>query len=169
VSLDLEKPLSMSASGRATMIRDSLVHISIRFIGMEVGVVRATPDSVFLVDKYHKIYFAEPLSTLLGSRGKDLTLGDLQDMMLGLREVPAGSPATVKLGDVTDTPVGPVAGLVGISASTDKGNIEAAVEWNLRSAKWNAEPVDVPSFSLPRGARRMSMESLENNLKSISF
>ena len=168
VSLDLDKPLSMSASGRATMVRDSLVHISVRFFGMEVGIVRATADSVFLVDKYHKLYFAEPLSSLLGSRGQELTLGDLQDMMLGLREVPAGSPAEVTLGEVTDTPVGPVAGLVSISATTDKGDIEAAVEWNLKSAKWNASP-EIPSFSIPRGAKRMTMQSLENNLKNISF
>ncbi len=169
VSLDLDKPMSMSASGRATMVRDSLVHISIRFIGMEVAVVRATADSVFLVDKYHKMYFAEPLAALLGESGKGLTLGDIQDMMLGMRDVPAGAPATVTVGEVTETPVGPVAGLVGVSASTGKGDVEASLEWNLRGAKWNVVPLDVPSFSIPRGAKRLTMETLQNKLKSISF
>ena len=169
VSVDLDKPMSLSASGRATLVRDSIVHISIRFIGMEVGVIRATADSVYLVDKYHKMYFAEPLAALLGSKGRGMTLGDIQDIMLGMRELPENTPATVVFEDITTTAVGPVAATVNVKAETTKGNIAALLEWNLKNAKWNAVPVDVPSFSIPRGAKRMTLESLEKSLKSISF
>lgn len=81
VSLTLKRPISMGVSGRATMVRDSLIHISLRMLGIEVAVAHVTPDSVWLVDKYHKYLCSAPTSAITGAN--NLSLGDLQDMLLG--------------------------------------------------------------------------------------
>lgn len=81
ISLDLKRPVSMGISGRATMVRDSLIHISLRMLGFEVAVAHVTPDSVWLVDKYHKYVCSAPTSAITGAN--NLSLSDLQDMLLG--------------------------------------------------------------------------------------
>lgn len=168
VNLDLEKPLSLSASGRATMVRDSLIHISVRFIGMEVAVIHANTDSVYIVDKYHKKYMAEPLSALLGKYSKKLTLGDLQDMMLGLKPVPDDAPAKVTATRLMPAPAGNVASEIEIEAVTPHGTVDASMEWKLGSAKWN-EPERTASFSLPRGAQRIYLSSLKSQFEDMEF
>lgn len=76
-----EKPVSMSISGRATMVRDSYVHMSMRMLGFEVAVVYIDNDSVVVADKYHKIVVSEPIDALTARTG--LTLGNIQDLLLG--------------------------------------------------------------------------------------
>lgn len=169
VNVDLQKPMSLSASGRATLIKDSLVHISLRFIGMEVAVIRATPDSIFVVDKYHKKYFAEPTKDLLGSKWSHLSLFNLQNIMLGLEKVPSDAPARVTLENLTETPAGEVARDINVVADTPKGTIDASLEWKLKDAKWSESEIKAPAFSLPRGASRITLRSLESQLKQMSF
>ena len=81
ISLDLKRPVSMGISGRATMVRDSLIHISMRMLGIEVAVAHVTADSVWLVDKYHKYVCAAATSAI--TEPNNLSLSDLQDMLLG--------------------------------------------------------------------------------------
>lgn len=81
VTLNLKRPISMGISGRATMVRDSLIHISMRMLGIEVAVAHVTADSVWLVDKYHKYVCAAATSAITGPN--NLSLSDLQDMLLG--------------------------------------------------------------------------------------
>ncbi len=78
--------MRMSLSGNAYIVRDSLIYLSAKFLGMEVGVVAITPDEVTVVDKYHRIYLAEPTSTLTGIF--PLTIANIQDILLGHCFVP---------------------------------------------------------------------------------
>lgn len=81
VKVSLLKPEKFSLSGRVYMVRDENIHFSMRFIGLEVAVVDITRDSVFVIDKYHKKYLAEPIAALLA--GAEVSISDIQDILLG--------------------------------------------------------------------------------------
>ncbi len=73
--------VKMSMSGTAYIVRDQEIYLSVRFLGMEVGVVSITPSTVTVVDKYHRIYLQEPVDRLTDIF--PLTLGNIQDLLLG--------------------------------------------------------------------------------------
>ena len=93
VKVELRSPARLSLSGRASMVRDSLIHISMRVFGLEVAVLHATPDSVYCIDKVHKLVVAERLDGLTDRTG--LTIGQLQQLLLGRFFVPGedGAPS----------------------------------------------------------------------------
>lgn len=80
-SMHVTSPLSFSFSGRATMIKDKAINLSLRILGMEVGVLYVDNDSLIAVDKYDKVYVSLPLTSL--SAKTPLTLGDIQSILLG--------------------------------------------------------------------------------------
>ena len=65
VKVSVEKPLSLSCSGKATLVRDSVIYVSMRMLGMEVAYLYADADSAILCDRFHKLYISEPLDGLL--------------------------------------------------------------------------------------------------------
>lgn len=81
MSLNLSKPVSFSCSGRATMEYGKYIHLSLRFLGIEAGVVYVDSDSAFVVDKYHRVAVAAPIAALTSRTS--LTLEDLQGILLG--------------------------------------------------------------------------------------
>ncbi len=81
ISIDIAQPVNFGFSGRATMIRNESIHISMRVFGMEVAVVHIDNDSTLVVDKFHKYICSVPTSKLTGNN--KFTISDLQDMMLG--------------------------------------------------------------------------------------
>lgn len=81
VSLRLSKPTSFSISGRATMVYGEYIHISLRVLGIEAGVVYVDNDSAFIVDKFHRMAVAAPLKTITSATS--ITLSDLQGILLG--------------------------------------------------------------------------------------
>lgn len=81
VRLELESPKKMSISGRATMVRDKSVLISLRVLGMEVANLYITNDSVYATEKLHKYYIAEDINSLRGEF--PVSISDVQDMLLG--------------------------------------------------------------------------------------
>ena len=81
INLSWQAPDGMSISGRATMVRNEEIYISMRVMGFEAAVIYANTDSAYFVDKYHKYYFAESFKALMGS--SCLTIGNLQDLLLG--------------------------------------------------------------------------------------
>jgi len=81
VNLNLRSPKSASIGGTAIMERDKSVLISLKFIGMEVGALYVTTDSILVVDKVKKRYFLDSTSRLLG--GFPVSISNLQDMLLG--------------------------------------------------------------------------------------
>ena len=73
---------SLSSGMQMRMIRDKAIYISLRpMLGIEVGKIVITADSVLVVDKYHKRYIAEPMSLI--TNGIPVTVGNLQDIFLG--------------------------------------------------------------------------------------
>lgn len=81
VKVNLLEPKYMSVSGKAVMVRDKEIYISLRVLGFEAGGIYIDSDSVFVYEKLHKIMLAEPMSRI--NRATGLTLGDIQDAILG--------------------------------------------------------------------------------------
>lgn len=80
-SMKLDKPARFSVSGRATMEYGKNIHMSLRILGMEVGLVYIDSDSAYVADKFHRYVVAMPFSAI--SRRTGLTVADLQSLMLG--------------------------------------------------------------------------------------
>ncbi len=81
VKVEVTSPIKQSLSGRAYMVKDKSVYISMRFLGMEVATVYVTTDSVFATMKPGKYYLAEDLESVLAD--VPLTVGDVQSAILG--------------------------------------------------------------------------------------
>ncbi len=80
-TLNMNKPSSLTVSGRATMNYDQATNLSLRVLGFEVAVMYMDHDSVFVADKVHKYLAAAPMSAVTDRTG--LTLADLQCLLLG--------------------------------------------------------------------------------------
>lgn len=81
IDLSLHQPKALSVSGRATMIKEESIYISIRVFGFEAANVYVTPDSIYASYKLNKIYIAENTKQLLANY--PITIGNIQDLLLG--------------------------------------------------------------------------------------
>lgn len=89
-SVRLSRPVSFNFSGRATMVYDKAVNLSLRMLGMEVGVVYLDKDSAIVVDKFHKYYVSAPISSVTARTA--ITLSDIQSILLGQAIYPGKDP-----------------------------------------------------------------------------
>ena len=81
-NIKLNAGSSFSSSIQMRMVRDQAIFISLRpILGIEVGRLLITADSLYAVDKVHKRYIAEKVSIL--TSGIPLTVSDVQDIFLG--------------------------------------------------------------------------------------
>ena len=81
-NIALKGSSSFSSSIQVRMVRDEAIYISLRpLLGIEVGRLLITADSVYAVDKVHKRFIAEKLSIL--TSGIPVTVTDVQDIFLG--------------------------------------------------------------------------------------
>ena len=81
-NIKLSASSSFSSSVQVRMVRDQAIFISLRpMLGIEVGKLLITADSLYAVDKIHKRYIAEKVSIL--TSGIPLTVSDVQDIFLG--------------------------------------------------------------------------------------
>ncbi len=171
VKISLSSPMSISLSGRATMVRDSLINISLRVFGFEVAIANMTNDSVFLVDKHNKQYFAESLPDVMGSH--KLTISQIQDLLLGRGDNnplifnTTGNSVKVSFNDYVTTMFGSLASLVDIDAAIKAGKINASVKWSLTSAEWNTYR-QVTFKSPGSNYRRISMANVKRMLESFN-
>lgn len=168
VNASLEKPMSMNFSGRLTMQRNEYIHLSARFFGMEAAVFYMNADSVYFVDKYHRYSFAEPLSDILGNRYSNLTIGDIQDIVLGQLVLPETETVDIKPSDYENTPAGDVASAIDLFSDTNQGTVKASWTWKPASAKWN-EPDRKVSFKMPDNYRRITMDNVRAVFKSLNM
>ena len=81
VRLSISEPKQFSVTAQCVMRRNAYVSMSVRMLGFEVASVWIDNDSVHAVDKYHKRYLSEDFRRFMG--GADVTIGDLQDLLLG--------------------------------------------------------------------------------------
>lgn len=169
VKISVQQPVALSSSGRATMVRDSLVHISLRILGMEIAQLRATTDSVWVVDKYHKIYSSMPLAGLSAATG--LSLADVQNLLLGRAALSdllpdAASRVSFAADNYVTAPDGAqVASDISFTAAVKERNVAGSLRWDFDRARWN-EPVDT-EWKAPSGYRRIEPEELLKSLKSL--
>lgn len=89
-SIRISRPVSFNFSGRATMTYGKAVNLSLRMLGMEVGLVYLDSDSAIVVDKFHKYYVAVPISSVTARTS--ITLTDIQSIMLGQAIYPGKGP-----------------------------------------------------------------------------
>ena len=181
----LYAPAQVSLSGRATMVRDSAIYLSIRVMGIEGAVALITPDSVFVHDKYHKIYIADDASAFLSGIG----LGVAQDALLGQPfrpgpvldsicwalpspmagaieslsiDLPSAQQAYFAYGQWGQTECGQLAGqcdlLVFPSPESESPSAQASVEWNLGNAKFDTGRV--VNFKPPKDLRPLRISDL---------
>lgn len=165
VKVNLEKPMGIGMSGRATMVADSLINVSLRVFGFEVAVVHATADSIWLVDKHNKMYVAQPLRSITGGR---YDIGQLQHLILG--QANQGQPlafssphADVSLvfNDKTETLIGNIFQEINVKALLKGMDISASINWQGRQMKVN-ESVS-PRFTPPgNNYRKIEASDLKN-------
>lgn len=186
VALAIDAPQRASVSGRCTMVRDSLIYFSLRAMGMEAAVIRITPDSAWIIDRYNGAYLAEPLDSILG--GYPLGIADMQSLLMGRAFVPspalpaesamaaiapgpapallsialagpAGQRAAFIYADTASTPAGPMAADIAASLRLRGLAIDASMQWKLKDAKWNTGRR--PQFRRPKpGYKRLSPSDL---------
>lgn len=81
-NIKLSAGSGFSSAIQVRMVRDEAIYISLRpMLGIEVGKLIITADSLYAVDKVHKRYVAEKVSIL--TSGIPVTVRDVQDMFLG--------------------------------------------------------------------------------------
>lgn len=168
IDLNLHNPSKMSMSTRATMRNGEYIHLSMRFLGMEMATLYLNNDSIFFVDKYHKYLFAEPLADVLGQNYSTMTIGEIQNLFLGRTQITDNPNGQITPSNFVKTPVGLIASDLQVILDTDQGHIEGNVEWNPATAKWN-EPNRSVSFKTPANYQRITQESLKSVIKSMSF
>lgn len=151
VKVVVDKPFSISLSGRATLVRDSSVYVSMRMLGMEVAFLTANADSVVLCDRYHKMYVAEPLKSLLPA--KYANTGELQRIMLGC-SVPAGLQEHISVSDPVVTPLGDAHQVITAGSQLGSTKIQATIIYQFDKAVWNGQPRQMPT--VPRGADKIN-------------
>lgn len=81
-NISLKAGSNFSSSIQVRMVRDEAIYISLRpVLGIEVGKLLITGDSIYAVDKVHKRFVAEKVSLL--TAGVPVTVSDVQDIFLG--------------------------------------------------------------------------------------
>ena len=81
-NITLNAGSNFSSSIQVRMVRDQAIYISLRpMLGIEVGKLLITADSLYAVDKVHKRYVAEKVSLL--TAGIPVTVSDVQGIFLG--------------------------------------------------------------------------------------
>ena len=81
-NIKLSAGSSFSSAIQVRMVRDQAIYISLRpMLGIEVGKLIITADSLYAIDKVHKRYIAEKVSIL--TSGIPVTVSDVQDIFLG--------------------------------------------------------------------------------------
>lgn len=81
VSLSVKDSGLPRLSGTLSMCADESIHLSIRFLGMEMGALYVDADSLKGYIKPRKMYIAESIPDLMG--GFPATVGNLQSLLMG--------------------------------------------------------------------------------------
>ena len=120
------QPLGLSLSGRASMVKDEFIYLSMRMIGFEVASLYIDRDSAFLADKYHKIMVAAPLESITARTG--LTVSDLQDILLGRAFYPGqGTLCSIEIPETLFSPMDLDDGLIALMPR----RIPSGVAWQF--------------------------------------
>jgi hypothetical protein len=161
VKVELTEPSRMSISGRATMVRDRSVYLSLRMLGMEVATVYIDADSIFATEKLHKQMLAVGYEATVGNR---LTIGQLQDVLLGCENAATGKlPAALtysveKASDGSST-------AVTLSTTLNGKKYSGRITWDMASAQYDTG--SPRQWSRPSGYTIIDPAKLPALLKSF--
>lgn len=90
---------SFSATATIRMRKDSLVWLSVKKFGFELGRLLVTRDSVYMLDRVNNEYSVSSLNTLAKDYGLPPDLSRLQDFFLGNLVVFSGSELKLSTGN----------------------------------------------------------------------
>lgn len=165
-TIRITSPANMSVNATVTMIRDTSITVSAKFLGMEVFVAQATNDSVLVVDKLHKQYIGQNISEFLANM--PFNASTVQDILTGHpvmlpKNMPQGATFSMEVDDdmisrimfvkpdaatvsltypsVITTSYGKMAEqtVIAIEPGNGKKDIKASIEWQWGKARWNTE------------------------------
>lgn len=157
VKISIASPLSLACSGKATLVRDSSIYVSMRMLGMEVAYIYADADSAIFCDRYHKQYVSEPLDRLLPE--EYASIGRIQNMMLG-QNIPVIFSDKIELSDSVATPAGTLPSLFELTTTIAGKKINASVLYNYGKARWNEPGTGSQPPRLPRNAEKADTRML---------
>ena len=72
-----------SATLNLKMRKDSIIWVNLKKLGLEIGRLKITPDSIHLLDRFNKNYLARGIDELTSTYGLPADFGTLQDVLLG--------------------------------------------------------------------------------------
>lgn len=187
VTVNITEPQNMSIGGSLTMVRDSSAMLSLRFIGMEVGMLAVNPDSVTAVIKPQKMAVVASVSKIFSSDG--VPLSGVQDLLTGnqpQKRMPllsdlgafvyisnSNNPILdnalivnngkhilrADYGEAADTPFGPMATTAKLILNPDAKPVSVTLTYNWSKAKWNDE-VTPRSVNVPANYRIISSSNI---------
>lgn len=192
VSIRISQPMNLGLKGRLTMVKDSWILMSLRFLGMEVGQLYMDTDSVFIVEKMKRTYYAEGLTGVRNMLGMDLGL--FQGYLIGRPTVfPEMSesvfPVTM-INDETDmveniiffynseellrlgygssieTPTGLTASGIDFLLTLPRFRAEASMSWDASQMKWDTMPEN--KFTRP-GSRYTRVRNIQEFIMGLGL
>lgn len=158
VKLEMLQPKQMAVSGRVTMVRDSSVYFSFRIIGMEVASAYCDADSAFVAMKHNRTLLTAPLRGLLS--GASLTVGDIQDLLLGEGRIPAKAAGRISYA-VDDVDDGSTR-IVTLKTIGTRQPVEARLTWSMAEAEYDVTSPRM--WRKPGGYRRVPVAELAAGL-----
>ncbi len=161
VKVELLSPKRFAMSGRATMVWNESIYLSMRMFGFEVGTAYAdSSEAVVTLRQPQKVMIELPLSDLLKKHDVDVAV--LQQAMLGSRGALALLPSAIRWQADSDERKSEVM----LSAVYKGKEVAVKLTWDLGAAQWNMD--DVRRWS-PPGAdyRRLSVESAMKIMESL--
>ena len=86
-------------------------------MGVEICRMVLTPDTVYLIDRYHKQYVKESVDEWQGQSSMDISFGSIQSLFLARPFLPGGKtlPDDVSLFDVAAADAGDASAALGVS------------------------------------------------------
>lgn len=82
VAMDIQGA-DLSCTGRLRMLRDDVVQLNLTFMGMNVGTLEFTPDSVLLVDRINRRYVYARYQDVTVLRERSIDFAKLQGLFWG--------------------------------------------------------------------------------------
>ncbi|MCQ2267165.1 MAG: DUF4292 domain-containing protein [Bacteroidaceae bacterium] len=73
----------LSCTGRLRMLRDDVVQLNLTFLGMNIGTLEFTPDTVLLVDRVNRQYVRARYGDIDALRERSIDFGVLQGLFWG--------------------------------------------------------------------------------------
>lgn len=73
----------LSSTGRLRMVRDEVIQLNLVFVGMNIGTLELTQDSVLYLDRINKRYFHAPYQEIRALSERGITFKTMQGLFWG--------------------------------------------------------------------------------------